>query len=99
MLDFEAFQHGFDEYGDNEEAGATALAAAVFDDEVYKKYTDAIKITRKDYENYKNNLSEPDLELINVVEKKLENINKFKIDLLRAKFKVLCTKWPYLTQC
>jgi uncharacterized protein with gpF-like domain len=57
-------------------------------DETYKKYVDAIEITKKDYENYKINLPQDDRELANVIETKLERLNGFRIDLLKEKFRV-----------
>ena len=77
MRDFQAFQGGFDEYGESDA-----------DKEVYKKYTDAIQATKRDFENYKKNLAQIDLELISVIESKLERINDLKVDLLKAKFQV-----------
>ena len=57
-------------------------------EENYKKYLDAIEITKKDYDNYKFNLPQVDRELANVIETKLERLNGFRIDLLKEKFRV-----------
>ena len=57
-------------------------------EETYKKYLDAIEITKKDYDNYKINLPQVDRELANVIETKLERLNGFRIDLLKEKFRV-----------
>ena len=57
-------------------------------EETYKKYLDAIEITKKDYDNYKFNLPQVDRELANVIETKLERLNGFRIDLLKEKIRV-----------
>lgn len=55
----------------------------------YKHLLESVELSQIDYTNFKSTLNYYESDLCNCIEEKLNQINEFKLDLLKAKFKVI----------